>query len=740
MNPFQRVVLSFCSAVVFLVAVAAAEPIRLFYSVGPTTFEVKLFNNGLPVLDTPVSVDIERHRFEGDWSYIGDLPVDPEFMSMVTHYNIGKSPKLYTNRDDPSAYRVRFRFPEDLKGKAKFRDGDLAVFGWLVDQELRSVEVVPLEESQRINTELHLAGMKIDPGGKLVVWLIDEAGELKPFDKGNENVVDRLRLAALNGDVDVLSQMIDENPKLLKYKDKNDRTLMMYAANGGRSNVVEYLIEKGADPFDEDKSMTNVLDIAGEGGWMDIVKVIATGNAKNSKQKLHYSLGALNAYNNGHQEIAMYLMDLGARLNIDKKSAPGSVLALLANERVELARWVQEKYKVKGTYAENGVNFMHAVAGYADAELLEAVKAGGASVTMVSSKGITPLLVACGVGNRNAICWLMENGGATEESENYDPVLYAIRKGAPESVSCLIDYGVSVNKEEREGISPLMLAVSLGEKEISETLLEAGGLWLFESKYNHYSLRKAIRLNSSLLMEGLFEQGLSPDYTFPSGIGLDEFAAFYDSDEILKLLERRSSDTEIKLVGTKELAVKPEFSYRTAIEYPIDLQEKYGDVDVSLKVGIASSGDIVAVEIGEEVPDEIRTSVESTILAWKFKALEMDDSQLLAEMKFKIPLRISFREEDVFTINNVHELPRAVYQVDPNYPFSLKMAQVGGFVELDWVIDAEGVVRRPKVVTSTHQAFNAPAIESVKRSKWEPAKVDGKPVAVRVTQRMVFNP
>ncbi len=95
---------------------------------------------------------------------------------------------------------------------------------------------------------------------------------------------------------------------------------------------------------------------------------------------------------------------------------------------------------------------------------------------------------------------------------------------------------------------------------------------------------------------------------------------------------------------------------------------------------------------------------------------------------------------EIFDLRDVDKLPRALFQVDPNYPYSLKQAKIGGWVQLEWVIDDTGKVLRPRVVKSSHREFNQPAIESVMRSKWSPAQKGGKAVAVRVTQRMDFNP
>ncbi len=95
---------------------------------------------------------------------------------------------------------------------------------------------------------------------------------------------------------------------------------------------------------------------------------------------------------------------------------------------------------------------------------------------------------------------------------------------------------------------------------------------------------------------------------------------------------------------------------------------------------------------------------------------------------------------EIFDLRDVDKLPRALFQVEPNYPYSLKQAKISGWVQLEWVIDANGKVLKPRVVKSSHREFNQPAIESIMRSKWSPARKGGKPVAVRVTQRMDFNP
>jgi len=92
----------------------------------------------------------------------------------------------------------------------------------------------------------------------------------------------------------------------------------------------------------------------------------------------------------------------------------------------------------------------------------------------------------------------------------------------------------------------------------------------------------------------------------------------------------------------------------------------------------------------------------------------------------------------IFDLQDLDKQPRPLFQIKPVYPYSLKQAQVQGWVQVEWVIDPQGRVLRPRAVKSTHREFEQPAVEAIMRSKWQPGKKDGKNVAVRVRQRIDF--
>ena len=93
----------------------------------------------------------------------------------------------------------------------------------------------------------------------------------------------------------------------------------------------------------------------------------------------------------------------------------------------------------------------------------------------------------------------------------------------------------------------------------------------------------------------------------------------------------------------------------------------------------------------------------------------------------------------IFDLQDLDKQPRALFQIKPNYPYSLKQAHVEGWVQVEWIIDVQGRVLRPRAIKATHREFEQPAIEAIMRSKWQPGKKDGKNVNVRVRQRIDFN-
>ena len=80
---------------------------------------------------------------------------------------------------------------------------------------------------------------------------------------------------------------------------------------------------------------------------------------------------------------------------------------------------------------------------------------------------------------------------------------------------------------------------------------------------------------------------------------------------------------------------------------------------------------------------------------------------------------------------------RLIRSVSPEYPALAKSAGVGGNVVLDAVIDPAGDVTAVRVIAGPLQLRQA-AVEALHRWKYEPARLDGQPVAMNIRVTLKF--
>ena len=93
---------------------------------------------------------------------------------------------------------------------------------------------------------------------------------------------------------------------------------------------------------------------------------------------------------------------------------------------------------------------------------------------------------------------------------------------------------------------------------------------------------------------------------------------------------------------------------------------------------------------------------------------------------------------DIIEYADLEKKPSVLVAVEPQYPYGYKNTQAR--VTVEFIIEADGSVKRAHVTQSTERAFNQSAIDAVLRSKWQPGEMNGKAVRSRVKLPVVFNP
>lgn len=94
---------------------------------------------------------------------------------------------------------------------------------------------------------------------------------------------------------------------------------------------------------------------------------------------------------------------------------------------------------------------------------------------------------------------------------------------------------------------------------------------------------------------------------------------------------------------------------------------------------------------------------------------------------------------EVFSLADLDQRPRAIFQTPPQYPAEFRRRGVAGTVTIAFTVDVHGRVANPRVERSTNPAFESPALEAVRQWRFEPGTRKGQPVPFRMRIPITFN-
>lgn len=96
--------------------------------------------------------------------------------------------------------------------------------------------------------------------------------------------------------------------------------------------------------------------------------------------------------------------------------------------------------------------------------------------------------------------------------------------------------------------------------------------------------------------------------------------------------------------------------------------------------------------------------------------------------------------KNLFDLAVLDQPPVPRVQVRPIYPHEMSRAGINGEVVVGFIVDSEGNVRNPYVISSTHREFEAEALRAVSRWKFKPGRKNGVDVSTsNVRLPFVFN-
>ena len=322
-----------------------------------------------------------------------------------------------------------------------------------------------------------------------------------------------LMVAAIgSGQTEVINWLFSARPDMEKninnIKDEKGESLLHTAAHSGKREIMELLLQRGADINAKDNGGKTILfvlafhghtvamkwlvnelgvpvDTTDNNGWTPMCKAAQVGQVESIE-----CLASLGAKVNADVsplplEIAVVydqvesikrLKQLGADVKAkNSKGVPPIFFAAMSGqvETLECLIDLGADIEAKGPQGATPM-FKAAEAGHV--ENIECLKRHGANINAALDDGMTPIIVAT-IGDKLAAIERLADLGAEVNvsfQNGVTPIFVALQNNNIESVKCLVKKGADLNQKHGNGMTPLDGAIEFERTEIAEYLRNNG--------------------------------------------------------------------------------------------------------------------------------------------------------------------------------------------------------------------------------------------------------------------------
>lgn len=162
--------------------------------------------------------------------------------------------------------------------------------------------------------------------------------------RGNEVTVRPATLDSLSihqlaaqGEVSQVAAHLSKDSSLLSSQDERGFTPLMWAAAFGEKAVVDFLLEKGADPKTIARERESALTLASSGGYVDIVEALLRHGVDINTYDWNGGTPLLYAVRGNHIKCVEALLARGADMTIESDSgySPMALAVALGHKKIQ---------------------------------------------------------------------------------------------------------------------------------------------------------------------------------------------------------------------------------------------------------------------------------------------------------------------------------------------------------------------------------------------------------------------
>ena len=413
------------------------------------------------------------------------------------------------------------------------------------DREYTSSEEDEVESCcPPINEEAELLCDVAERGDRATIECLLEAAVT--VNLRNEEKKTPLHLAAAANNIETAQVLLQNNADInAGFLDDfyNKQTPLLEAIYARHPKMVQMLLEYGAQPD------SDLLMKAAEFGTSEIVQLLLERGADvNSKNALHKAVIA------GNTDTATLLLDHGASVNITARDSENALHKAAGSGKVEMVQILIEHGANINAVSCDDVTAWHKAAASGHLDIVQLLIQHGASINVKSKNGVTPLHKSVRSGNEELVKMLIKEGADINSADfrGAVPILIAVSEKQNNIARLLLSFGASVNTADVNGNSVLHQAIMSGSKELVLQILKESLNTVDSQGRSHLQL--AVSLGDLDIAQLLVEWGANPNAIDSEGSPILHQAIEHGREEtVTTLLNHGANVNACNFDGTTSL-------------------------------------------------------------------------------------------------------------------------------------------------------------------------------------------
>jgi ankyrin repeat protein len=249
---------------------------------------------------------------------------------------------------------------------------------------------------------------------------------------------------------------------------------LYYAALFGLADVVDLLLEKGADANAQGGQYGNALQAAAGSGHERTVQLLIAHGAQVNALNPRYGSALQAASEGGHYQVVKHLIYAGADVNLQGGDYGSALDLAIGNEHAAVVQLLLENGADVELISHDGQTPLNSASTKGDIGIVKLLLEYGADESAANDEGWTPVNSASDYGHLEVAKLLIESGAdiTIASGRGWMPINSASDSGHLDVVQLLLDKGADVSHPSQDGWTPLIAAASNGHCDVVRLLLK----------------------------------------------------------------------------------------------------------------------------------------------------------------------------------------------------------------------------------------------------------------------------